>query len=77
MNPQGINIDFKNTTPITTNSGGQIWQQGFVLRKISKFVTGTSEDAILPIPVFYDPETKEILREGVPKELVDVLFNEE
>lgn len=77
MNPQGINIDFKNTTPITTNSGGQIWQQGFVLRKISKFMTGTSEDAILPIPVFYDPETNEILREGVPKELVDVLFNEE
>jgi hypothetical protein len=74
---QGLNIDFKNTTAIKTSSGGQIWQQGVVLRKVSKFVTGTSEDAILPIPVFYDPETNEILKEGVPKELVDVLFDEE
>ncbi|WP_286983998.1 hypothetical protein [Haliea sp.] len=74
---QGPNIDFKNTTALNTPSGGKIWQQGVILRKVSKFVTGTSDDAILPIPVFYDPETNEILKEGVPKELVDVIFNEE
>ena len=74
---QGPNIDCKNTTALNTPSGGKIWQQGVILRKVSKFVTGTSDDAILPIPVFYDPETNEILKEGVPKELVDVIFNEE
>ena len=77
MQAQQPNIDLKNTSPIETEGGGRIWQQGALLRKVSKFVTGTSEDAILPIPVFYDPETNEILKEGVPKELVDVLFDEE
>ena len=28
-----------------------------LLRTVSKFVTGTDEDALIPIPVFYDPET--------------------
>jgi len=40
-----------------------------ILRKISKFITGTSEDAVIPIPVFYDPETNEILGDTLPREL--------
>ena len=40
-----------------------------ILRKVSKFVTGTSEDAIVPIPVFYDAETGTILEDTIPKEL--------
>ena len=30
---------------------------------------GTDEDALLPIPVFYDPSTKKILESSIPKEL--------
>jgi hypothetical protein len=63
------NIDLKNTTPVETEGGGKIWQQGALLRKVSKFVTGTDNDAIMPIPVFYDPETGKILEDSVPKEL--------
>ena len=59
----------KNTTSIETEGGGKIWQQGALLRKVSKFVTGTDSDAIMPIPVFYDPETKKILEDSIPKEL--------
>jgi len=40
-----------------------------ILRKVSKFITGTSEDAIVPIPVFYDPENGAILEDTLPKEL--------
>jgi hypothetical protein len=55
---QGLNIDFKNTTSIEGFDGGHLFGQAFVLRKVSKFVAGTDEDAMLPIPVFYDLETK-------------------
>ena len=70
-NPQQpqMNLDLSKTTPLETPSGGKIWHTGMVLRKVSKFVTGTSEDAIVPITVFYDRETNEILEDTLPKEL--------
>jgi hypothetical protein len=66
---QGPPIDLKNTSEIKTEAGGVVFKQGFVLRTVSKFITGTDEDALLPIPVFYDPETMKILEGSVPKEL--------
>lgn len=65
-----LNIDLKNTESVE-NKSGKVWQQGYIIRKISKFVTGTSEDAYMPIPVFYDPASGEILQETLPKELRD------
>ena len=64
-----MNLDLSKTTAIDTPSGGKIWQQGIILRKVSKFVTGTSEDAIVPIPVFYDPSDSSILQDTLPREL--------
>ena len=64
-----MNLDLSKTTSIETASGGKIWQQGVLLRKVSKFVTGTSDDALVPIPVFFDPETNEILEETIPREI--------
>ena len=68
IQPQ-MNLDLSKTTPILTPSGDKIWAQGYILRKVSKFVTGTSDDNVLPIQVFYDPQTGEILKEGLPAEL--------
>ena len=68
---QGLNIDFKNTTAIEGFDGGHLFGQAFVLRKVSKFVVGGSEDAMLPIPVFYDLEPKKIIKDSLPKELRD------
>jgi hypothetical protein len=64
-----MNIDLKNTSPITTPEGGKIFQQGVILRKVSKFVSGTDEDAVMPIPVFFDPDTNKILKSTMPQEL--------
>ena len=69
-------IDLKNTTGVKTSDGTSIFQQGVLLRKVSKFVTGTSEDAMLPIPVFYEPSTGKILTDSVPKELREELADE-
>ena len=65
-----LNIDLKNTESVE-HKNGKVWQQGFVIRKISKFVAGTAEDAFMPIPVFYDPASGEILQDTLPKELRD------
>ena len=64
-----VNLDLSKTTPVDLPSGGKIWQSGVILRRISKFVTGTSEDGLIPIPIFYDPNTNEILEDTIPKEL--------
>ena len=64
-----VNLDLTKTTPVDLPSGGKIWQSGVILRRVSKFVTGTSEDGLIPIPIFYDPETNEILEDTIPKEL--------
>lgn len=75
MNQNGtqpqMNIDFKNTTPVEGFDGGQLFGQAFIIRKVSKFVTGGTEDALLPIPIFYDMETKKIILDSIPTELRD------
>ena len=70
MDQQNMNIDLKNTESVE-HANGKVWAQGFIIRKISKFVAGTPEDALMPIPVFYNPETGEVLQETLPKELRD------
>ena len=69
-------IDLKNTSEVKNFDGGSIFQQGVILRKVSKFVTGTNEDALMPIPVFFDPETNKILTDSVPKDLREELADE-
>jgi len=64
-----INIDIKNTQPITSPEGNQVFQEGVILRKVSRFVTGTQEDGIIPVPCFFDVVTGKVLVELLPKEL--------
>ena len=62
-------IDFASTVPMLSPDGNRVFAQGFVLQKVSKFIAGTAEDAIIPVPVFYDIETNKVLIEMLPKEL--------
>tara|TARA_B110000977_G_scaffold40399_1_gene54325 strand:+ start:738 stop:980 length:243 start_codon:yes stop_codon:yes gene_type:complete len=62
-------IDLKNTSAIKNSKDTSIFQQGVILRTVSKFVMGTDEDALLPIPVFYDGKTMKIVESSLPKEL--------
>ena len=68
QNNLNINIDLTKTTTVEPESG-KVWAQGVILRKVSKFVTGTHEDALIPIPVFYDPSTGQICLDTLPKEI--------
>ena len=62
-------IDLGKTTSVPNDSGGLLFKQGFVIRKVSRFITNGAEDAVLPIPVFYDEETGKILADTLPPEL--------
>jgi hypothetical protein len=68
---QSLNIDIKNTTPLLSPDGNAVFQEGVILRKVSRFVTGTSEDGIIPVPCFFDVITGKPLLEMLPKELRD------
>jgi hypothetical protein len=76
MNQPKLNIDIKSTTSITSPEGNKLFQEGVILRKVSKFVAGTPEDAVIPVPVFYDVKTGNILIEMLPKELREEFSNE-
>ena len=65
----GLNIDFKNTTSGEGFNGEKLFGQAFVIRKVSKFVVGGNEDALMPIPVFYDLDSKKILIDSIPKDI--------
>jgi len=69
-------IDLNNTEGIKNSEGGSLFQSGIILRKISKFVAGTENDAIMPIPVFFDPTNGKILKDGIPLELREELKDE-
>ena len=74
MNPQQqpkLNIDLKNTKSIETPEGNKIFQQGVLLRSVSKFVVGAEEDAVMPIPVFFDTVSGKVLESTIPVDLRD------
>jgi hypothetical protein len=64
-----LNIDLKNTTAITGHNGGYLFGQAVILRKVSKFLIGAEEDSLMPIPVFYDLESKKILVDTLPEDI--------
>ena len=66
-----LNFDLKQTTSLESSTGGKIFQEGYILRKVSKILSGTTQDAIVPIPVFYDVKTGEVAQETLPVELQD------
>jgi hypothetical protein len=64
-----MNIDFQNTTSIEGFNGGKLFGQAVIIRKISKFLIGADEDSLIPIPVFYDLESKKILADSLPLDI--------
>ena len=64
-----IPVDITNTTKVISDDGNVVFNEGFILRKVSKFVTGQPEDGVIPIPVFYDVQTGKVLLETLPKDL--------
>ena len=64
-----MNVALKDTTAIACEECGHgVFQEGVLLRKISRFVTGTSQDALMPIPVFACSKCGHVNAEFMPKD---------
>jgi hypothetical protein len=69
MEKPQMNIDFKNTTSVEGFDGGKLFGQAVIIRKVSKFIVGSDEDMLMPIPVFYDLDSRKILLDSLPLEI--------
>ena len=70
-----LNINLKNTENVKSDDGNVIFAEGIILRKASKFAVGTAQDALIPIPVFYDVVTGKLLKETLPGDIKDEYDN--
>jgi hypothetical protein len=64
-----MNIDIKETTPVLNEDNKQVFQEGMLFRKVSRFLSGTEEDSVISIPCFFDPTSGKVLIELLPKEI--------
>lgn len=71
MNQQQIPVPLNQTTEIRcSNCNGIFFNLVYTVRKISKIITLTPDDQIIPIPVFVCNECGEVLKDSMPE-----LFN--
>lgn len=72
MQQQGpkLNISLDKTLPILCEScNNNVFKEGLLLRKASKFLTGTTQDALVPIPTFVCCKCGHVNQEFLPEEL--------
>lgn len=69
QNQQNLNVSLKDTTPVLCEEcEGEVFNQVVLLKKVSKFLTGTPDDAIIPMYVFACAKCGHVNKEFLPKE---------
>jgi uncharacterized Zn finger protein len=65
-----LNITLDKTTPVKCDTcENETFQEVLLLRKASRFVTGTAQDALIPIPVFACTKCGHINEDLLPPQL--------
>jgi uncharacterized Zn finger protein len=65
-----LNISLDKTQPMVCEKcENEVFVEGVMLRKASKFLTGTTQDAVVPIPVFTCSKCGHVNNDFLPKEL--------
>lgn len=73
MEQQRINVSLQDTTGITCDEcGHNVFEEGVMIRKVSQFLTGTSQPGMIPIPVFACKKCGHVNSEFLPKERKDL-----
>jgi len=67
--PQQPQVDIRQSKPLKCDCGHDVFIGGTKFRKISKILTGTPQDMLIPIEVFVCGNCGEINKELYPKEL--------
>ena len=67
---QHLNISLDKTTGIKCDEcKNEVFQEGVMLRKASRFLTGTAQDALIPIPLFACSKCGHVNDEFLPMQL--------
>ena len=62
-----ISIQLEKTLPITCEKcGGEVFHDVLFLRKVSKFLTGSPKDSLLPVPSFACVKCGHVNEEFIP-----------
>jgi uncharacterized Zn finger protein len=70
MQAPKLNVSLDKTVAMTCDEcGHDVFQEGMMLRKVSKFLTGNPQDGLVPIPVFMCTKCDHVNQEFLPKEL--------
>ena len=65
-----LNISLDKTKEIACEKcGNNVFQEGVLLRKASRLLTGTAQDALIPIPVFACSKCNHVNDEFLPPQL--------
>jgi hypothetical protein len=72
-----LNISLDKTQEVSCEKcNGLVFQEGLMLRKASKFLTGTAQDALIPLPVFSCSACGHVNEEFLPEPLKNKDTNE-
>jgi len=67
---QQLNIQLDKTLPLVCeNCGNDTFQEALFLRKVSKFLTASTKDSLLPIPTFTCARCHYVNNEFIPEPL--------
>jgi uncharacterized Zn finger protein len=65
-----VNITLDKTAAVSCDEcSHEVFQEGVMLRKASRFITGTAQDAIIPIQVFSCVKCGHVNEEFLPTQL--------
>ena len=65
-----LNITLDKTTGMSCDEcGSEVFIEGMLLRKASRFITGTAQDALIPIQVFTCSKCGNVNEEFLPSQL--------
>ena len=65
-----LNITLDKTAAVSCDScDHEVFQEGVMLRKASRFITGTAQDALIPIQVFTCSKCGNVNEEFLPSQL--------
>lgn len=63
------NISLSQTTELKCECGNDTFVEAFLLRKVSRLITGGQKDSLLPVSVFICTKDQKILPDTYPTEL--------
>ncbi len=66
-------IDFSKSSGLLCTCGNSSFKEVFLFRKFSKFIINSTNDALMPLPIYKCDKCDTVLEEAVPPQLREFL----